>query len=207
MDETAKSFVRTLIVLCSLSAVQGIWVVPGHCPSDRPVEKNFNMTKYAGLWYEYLRPDDNYAFLGDCNTIFYTAHHNGTIGIRTFREFPENLGYEVDETFAVFTEPEQNPLEGRWNISYRWNDPFFANHWILETDYDNYSVTYFCREASPDTSFDDFFIYTRKSSPSAETRARIDKLLHRYYKSEYLFKQKQGGECHYTSEQSLTDSP
>uniref|UniRef100_A0A1B0CQ42 Lipocalin/cytosolic fatty-acid binding domain-containing protein n=2 Tax=Lutzomyia longipalpis TaxID=7200 RepID=A0A1B0CQ42_LUTLO len=77
MGDMVKSFVRALILLCSLSAVWGIWVVPGQCPTDRPVEKNFNITKYAGLWYEYLRPDDNYAFLGDCNTIFYTAHPNG----------------------------------------------------------------------------------------------------------------------------------
>ncbi|XP_059620903.1 purpurin-like [Phlebotomus argentipes] len=200
MDETAKSFVRTLIVLCSLSAVWSIWVVPGQCPTDRPVQKNFDITKYAGLWYEYLRPDDNYAFLGDCNTVQYTAHANGTVGIRTFRQFPQNLGYEMDETFAVFTDPEQNPPEGRWNISYRWNDPFFANHRILETDYDSYSVTYYCREASPSTAFDDFFIYTRKPSPEPDTKARIDKLLHRFYKMEYLFKQKQGGECHYSAQ-------
>lgn len=45
MEETAKSFVRTLIVLCSLSTVWGIWVVPGQCPTDRPIQKNFNITK------------------------------------------------------------------------------------------------------------------------------------------------------------------
>lgn len=60
--------------------------------------------------------------MGDCNQIFYAPHDNGTIGIKEFRVLKDPRREELDESFAVLTDPTQVPLEGRWNISYKWSE-------------------------------------------------------------------------------------
>lgn len=69
-----------------------------------------------------MRKTDSYNFLGDCNTIIYTPHENNTIGIKEFRTLPDPVIDETEVTYAVYADPDQKPLEGRWNISYEWSE-------------------------------------------------------------------------------------
>lgn len=80
------------------------------------------LPQYSGTWYEYYRKNDSYEYLGDCNTVTYTPHDNGTIGINRFSLLQEPVREQVEVEYAVFSDPEQKPLEGRWNISYQWSE-------------------------------------------------------------------------------------
>lgn len=88
--------------------------------SDYFTNNNFN-GQYSGVWFEYLRKNDSYDHLGDCNTVTFTAHPNGTIGIKRHAFLRQLQLNEIDETYAVFTDPKARPREGRWNISYQWS--------------------------------------------------------------------------------------
>lgn len=69
-----------------------------------------------------MRKNDSYDFLGDCNTVTYTPHKNNTIGVKEYRVLPHHSIEETEETYAVYSHPDQTPLEGRWNVSYHWSE-------------------------------------------------------------------------------------
>lgn len=119
---SVKIFSAVIISILFTFVVHGSVFVPGICPKNRPIVKDFDAHKYAGLWYEFVRKNESYEFLGDCNTITYTPHENLTIGIKEYKLLSDPVKEEWSETFAVFSNPNEKPLEARWNVSYHWSE-------------------------------------------------------------------------------------
>lgn len=59
----------------------------------------------------------------------YAPHANGTIGITRFSLLPDPVREEIETEYAVFSDPQQKPLEGRWNVSYKWSEYLEGEKW------------------------------------------------------------------------------
>ncbi|CAF1305321.1 unnamed protein product [Rotaria sp. Silwood1] len=123
------------IVLLALTSVS----YAGEC-RNIPTKKDFDVTKYVGLWYEAYRSNVIFEIGSKCVNATYTPNSDGTVGvwnqaINFFGKYTSIRGsarvkdsMEPAALEVIFDNPNQ---KGDYNV--------------LATDYDTYSLVYACR--------------------------------------------------------------
>ncbi|XP_001511412.2 apolipoprotein D [Ornithorhynchus anatinus] len=109
----------------------------GQCP-DPPVQKNFNIVKYLGKWYEIEKLPVSFE-KGNCIQANYSMKENGKIKVINQEILPDGTVNQVEgeATQANLIEP------AKLGVKFFWLMPS-APYWVLSTDYDNYSLVYSC---------------------------------------------------------------
>jgi lipocalin len=78
--------------------------------------------KYAGDWYEIYRYEQSYSFGCQCVHVTYTLQKDGKVGVKNccVRALPgaKDVSPFCMEAKAVVSYPDQQPLEGRLNVTF-----------------------------------------------------------------------------------------
>ncbi|XP_073991428.1 apolipoprotein D-like [Rhodnius prolixus] len=129
-----------------LLLILSIWVdtsssqVPylGSCPDLKTVD-NFDQTRYMGKWYEAERYFSLFEFGGKCINSNYT---DGIDSINIISKQTSTLT-GIHSTIEGEVQKTPNGFLSKMNLKYPYL-PMDAPYWILDTDYDNYSVVWSC---------------------------------------------------------------
>ena len=116
----------------------------GGCPAFTQMEE-FDINKYTGRWYEIVR--DKYTpfeILAGCVNVDYGLKEDGTISVynKAHRFFLGWTGGEASAIQSDVTGP------GSLNVNFR-GEPDASkpgNYFVINTDYDTYSIVYNCKE-------------------------------------------------------------
>ncbi|XP_038629187.1 retinol-binding protein 4 [Scyliorhinus canicula] len=132
--------------------------------SNFQVKENFNKTRYAGKWHAFAKKDPVGIFLeSNIHAEFKIENETMTakaIGLVTL--LPEWIVCaEMMGTFNNTEDPAKFKLKywGAAEHLQKGND----DHWIIDTDYDNYAITYTCRKLNDNgTCADSYsFVFSR----------------------------------------------
>ncbi|XP_062270327.1 retinol-binding protein 4 [Platichthys flesus] len=133
--------------------------------SNVQVMQNFDRTKYAGSWYAVGKKDPDGLFLLDNIVANFTITPDSKMTATALGRVIIFGHWEVcAQMFATF-EDTPDPAKFRmryWGIAaalQSGND----EHWVIDTDYENYAIHYSCREVAPDgTCHDSYsFVFSR----------------------------------------------
>ncbi|XP_025099183.1 apolipoprotein D-like [Pomacea canaliculata] len=125
----------------------------GACPQP-PVQQNFDVNQYTGVWYEYKRFPVPYEFLVTCAEARYDVLNASAIsvtntGIRDIT-IAGTLYPSVPAKLVVTLVDSVCPGIAR------------GNYWVLDTDYATFSLVYSCFSIIPDfLHYDSAWILTR----------------------------------------------
>ncbi|KAK3589779.1 hypothetical protein CHS0354_021112 [Potamilus streckersoni] len=143
-----------------------------------PLQTNFNITRYQGLWYgisvnRYYVP---VATLSDIK-IIYTSEANGITRIKS-SGLVLNWWCQVDDGIGVVCDPEY-PQKLYVSFSSWWGILQGERpYWVLRTDYTRYAVVYSCWRVTQDGSCDPdrTYIWTLSRRPTGHSQSELHEI-------------------------------
>merc|ERR1711860_63862 len=138
---SVTTVVCILAIACTVSGqVPGF----GGCPNVE-VMKGFDATKYTGTWYEFQRYFVLFELNGKCGKATYTYDNSDNSII------VENDGINKNTGKATYVKgkaaaPDSN-VPAKLVVTFPTASRFAkGNYWVIDTDYENYSVVYSCND-------------------------------------------------------------
>ncbi|XP_061562136.1 retinol-binding protein 4 [Phycodurus eques] len=129
------------------------------------VMQNFDRTRYAGNWYAVAKKDPEGLFLIDNIVAQFTVAEDGTMtATAKGRVIILNNWEMCADMLATF---EETPEPAKFRMKYRGVAAYLQSgnddHWVIDTDYDNYAIHYSCRLLDADgTCLDSYsFVFSR----------------------------------------------
>uniref|UniRef100_A0A4Y0BP82 Apolipoprotein D n=1 Tax=Anopheles funestus TaxID=62324 RepID=A0A4Y0BP82_ANOFN len=167
------------LVCCALLAtlVQGT-IFERPCRTDVSAVQDFQVDKYLGLWYDLEHYEASFEQNTDCVTAEYSRYEDGSIRVfNSAVRLTDGLLYAVDG-LALLSYPDAEVLEAKLNVSFYGAPNDESNYWVLDTDYENYSIVWSCEPLGEDRSLEYYWLLSRTPSlPEDETlRERIEML-------------------------------
>ncbi|XP_074641365.1 apolipoprotein D-like [Tubulanus polymorphus] len=148
----------------------------GSCP-DVEVMEDFDVTKYTGIWYEYQRYFTFFEINGKCGKATYTLDTSDNSII------VENNGINAKTGAESYTKGKavapNKDIPAKLEVSFPVAGPFAkGKYWVLDTDYETYSVVYSCSADVKLAHADIVWILSRdRSGLSKATKEKIYALL------------------------------
>ncbi|XP_023303348.2 apolipoprotein D-like [Lucilia cuprina] len=152
----------TLAILSALLGLSAAQVVfQGSCPENVKVVSDFNVEKYLGKWYEYAKYPAYFEMEGKCVTALYSLSDDGNVTVKnTLINEKTNVLTDILGTASLVANGKllvKFPVSPAITVS--------SNYWILDTDYDNYTVIYSCVPVTTNTHATIAWILTRQALP------------------------------------------
>ncbi|KAM7351003.1 apolipoprotein D-like [Cochliomyia hominivorax] len=156
-----KSLISLLVAFCLLRLSVTQVIEAGGCDNNISTIKNFDASEYLGRWYE----NQNYPFIftlgGKCIYAEYGLLENGDISV---------YNYNINKLTGNANDIKGSAKivgDGKLKVKFD-NMPAFvgaADYWVLDTDYDNYSVVYSCTDVGGLVNGKVVWILTRERKP------------------------------------------
>ncbi|XP_020784013.2 purpurin-like isoform X1 [Boleophthalmus pectinirostris] len=133
------------------------------------VKEDFDPKRYAGKWYALQKKDPEGLFLQDNISAEYTIGDDGAM-VASSRGRVTLFGFWVvcADMAAQYTVPDPG-TPGKMFMNYQGLASYLSsggdNYWVIDTDYDNYAITYACRTLKEDGSCDDGYALVFSRSP------------------------------------------
>ncbi|KAK9869278.1 hypothetical protein WA026_003030 [Henosepilachna vigintioctopunctata] len=135
-----KIFVILIVGICG---TQGQVPVFDDCP-DFDVVENFDLNRYLGKWYEQYRYVNVFELMGKCNVAEYSLNANGSVNVHN--EQVNTLTGKI-KTIDGNAVPVGEITEAKFIVNFPQGGVFSnAPYWVLDTDYETYSVIWSCEK-------------------------------------------------------------
>jgi len=141
----------------------------GRCP-DLPVVSNFDVSRYLGKWYEIEKYFAVFELGGTCISAKYTDNGNGTVGVYNSQTQAISRKRRTIQGTARVVDGD-----GKAKLGVRFPSVPFAGeapYWVLDTDYDNYSVVWSCNDLTF-FNFQIVWFLSRSRFPNEDTKRRV----------------------------------
>ncbi|XP_076447038.1 apolipoprotein D-like [Babylonia areolata] len=134
---TVLAVALTVCGYVSLASSQVIGFGP--CPNKLQAQSSLNVTKYLGQWLEIYAFPASFESGQRCVTANYTLKGNGHIMVN-------NQGYKDGEYLNAVGDAYCPNASKPAELIVRFSDGApQASYWVIETDYENYSLVFSCR--------------------------------------------------------------
>uniref|UniRef100_A0A182PVH1 Apolipoprotein D n=1 Tax=Anopheles epiroticus TaxID=199890 RepID=A0A182PVH1_9DIPT len=178
-----QSVAFSVAIVCLLAGtVSGGIVFDRPCPTDIYVKEYFEVDSYLGKWYELQRYESVFEENFDCVQVRYTLNDDGSVQV-------SNSAYNLfnGSTInalgrAVLSYPDEEPLQAKLNVSFFGAPNDLSNYWVLDTDYETFSVVWNCQPVGEQQSEESFWVLSRTPTLPADTNVmfRIHYIMRRY---------------------------
>ncbi|XP_049863549.1 uncharacterized protein LOC126358898 [Schistocerca gregaria] len=141
---------------------------------NKPAATEFDTSKYQGVWYEIARLGEApFEEGGQCITAEYTVAGDNNVTVHN-RLFSTSTGTFNDIIgWAELDDPDSG--EAKFTVHFP-GVPVTGSYWVLDTDYDSYSIVWACREPTDETSniTENSWVLSRTSDMSEELTQQVD---------------------------------
>ncbi|XP_061822022.1 retinol binding protein 4, like [Nerophis lumbriciformis] len=123
------------------------------------VKEGFDPARYSGKWYALQKKDPEGLFLQDNISAEYTIDDDGSMTASS-KGRVTLFGFWVvcADMAAQYSVPDP-ATPGKMFMNYQGLASYLSsggdNYWVIDTDYDNYAITYACRTVKEDGSCED----------------------------------------------------
>ncbi|XP_074519625.1 retinol-binding protein 4 [Halichoeres trimaculatus] len=152
---------RFVVALCLLAVS---WALECQV-ADIQVKQDFDKTRYTGTWYAVAKKDPVGLFLLDNIVANFVIEEDGQMTATAEGRVIILNNWEMCANMLATFEPTSDPA--KFKMKY-WGAATYLQsgndeHWVIDTDYDNYAVHYSCRQMDSDgTCLDSYsFIFSR----------------------------------------------
>ncbi|XP_050072150.1 uncharacterized protein LOC126560032 [Anopheles maculipalpis] len=174
-------FLVVIVAIGSIAVGQRIVNQPCPDPASRPIVQYFDLQRYVdGRWYEISRYDQHFEKDCDCGYATYTPQPDGSVRVQNCCERLPNTTVKCSIGKAVVSFPEEFPLEGKFNVTFG-GPPKTSNYWILDTDYDNYALIYYCKNLSESKSAEAAWVLSKQRTINPSVQDTVNKLVDKYF--------------------------
>ncbi|RNA42648.1 apolipo D [Brachionus plicatilis] len=144
------------------------------CPNT-PVIPDFDLSRYAGKWYEI---ESIFSQEYKCGFAEYAVQENNRISVRNTGTYRNSGEIRIISGEGYVPNPnEPNKLIVSLSVNGLFNFNSEGNYHILKSDYDNYALVYSCKIYLGFIKFDATWLLSRTQSLSEENTAELKKLL------------------------------
>ncbi|XP_050088551.1 apolipoprotein D-like [Anopheles aquasalis] len=152
------------------------------CPTNIDAKLGFNVDAYLGKWYELQRYESEFELNYDCIQVRYGLNDDGSVSV-------SNSGYNLFNSSttnalgrAVLSFPDEEILQGKLNVSFFGAPNDRSNYWVLDTDYDTYSLVWSCQPLEDERSEESFWLMSRTPTLTTDPDDlfRIHSVIRRY---------------------------
>ncbi|XP_001660233.2 apolipoprotein D [Aedes aegypti] len=192
-------------VLCLAFVIEALIISSGTCPK-RPVVRNFNVSRYTGLWYEISRYEQPFQLGGECVTAQYSLNKDGTVRVFNSMLIPPNDVRSSIVGRAVVSYPNKDPVPAKLIVTFN-GVPVASNYWVLDTDYDNFSVVWSCFQIGGIIHTQGAWILSREPELSDSIKHRVQEAIDRYLEESHLRKTNHNYELCCSSQPDIQSYP
>nr|AFK11414.1 retinol binding protein 4, plasma [Callorhinchus milii] len=127
--------------------------------STFPVKENFNKTRYLGRWYAMAKKSPDSIFLEDNIYADFAQDDQGFMNatargrVTLLENWPTCV--QMLGKFLETSNPAKFKLKYRGALHYLQSG--FDDHWVIDTDYDTFAITYTCRQLNDDETCADSY--------------------------------------------------
>ncbi|KAJ7335287.1 hypothetical protein JRQ81_013228 [Phrynocephalus forsythii] len=164
MKYTQYTFLVTLVSILDYCSAQ-----PSCAVESFTVKADFDPKRYAGKWYALAKKDPEGLFLQDNISAEYTIEDDGTM-VASSKGRVKLFGFWVicADMAAQYSVPDPT-TPAKMFMNYQGLASYLSsggdNYWVIDTDYDNYAITYACRSLKEDGSCDDGYALIFSRNP------------------------------------------
>ncbi|XP_055605082.1 uncharacterized protein LOC129753306 [Uranotaenia lowii] len=172
-----------LVLIATLMATVGAVIYNRPCPEvGPPVVQNFQVEPYLGRWYELQRYEQEFELNYDCSQARYGLLDDLTVSVTNSAYNLFNSSTTQLEGTAKISFPEEEYLQGKLNVSFFGRPNDRANYWVLDTDYENFSIVWSCEPLPEEQSNESFWLLSRTRTLSSDpvVDMRVRSVIRRY---------------------------
>lgn len=153
---------KLIFLLLLIGLTKSQLIINSPC-RDLSVKQNFDIESYMGKWYEIEKYQPFFESNGSCITADYSLNTQNdqvnVINSLTYlnEDSSQNVNFSLNG-IGLVSFPEVIPIEGKFNVSFFNQSTDRSNYWVLDTDYENYSVVWSCEELTNGTA-QGLFVY------------------------------------------------
>ncbi|XP_053691249.1 apolipoprotein D-like [Sabethes cyaneus] len=178
-------FPIAVVILSLGSRSLGQIIAIGQCP-EHPVVQNFDLQAYVGYWYEISRYERDTQRGAECVQVNYTLNADNSVRVENRQLIPPSGEFDVIVGRSVLSFPDENPLQGKFNLTFGAMPPILSNYWVLDTDYTSFSFVWGCFPVSDTIRGENFWLLSRTVEVPQAVQARIDALIDLYLVREHI---------------------
>ncbi|KAL3881462.1 hypothetical protein ACJMK2_027902 [Sinanodonta woodiana] len=168
MDVCRQQIILTVALVLVTGSLAQVFSF-GKCPSIQ-LKQNFQLGSYLGKWYEKRRFFAIFETFGSCVSANYSLKDDGHVKVvnQEYIKFLKKDNVAIGDAYV----PDANEPA---KLKVKFGSGPLGDYWVLDTDYDNYSIVYSCNSYGGIFKIEFSWILTRERNGLSD--AKIQKLL------------------------------